>query len=453
MKHTLKVGVSGVRGIVGESLTPAIACAFAQAFGDFVGQGRILVGRDTRPTGPMLELAVVAGLKSVGCEPVLAGVTATPTLLHLAVSTGARGAICITASHNNVPWNALKFIDRKGMFLEEMAAQQLFDVYHQQSFPLVEEHRLLRTGHIEEPFAVHEKAILDYVDVVSIRKQRFKVAVDACNGVGAVFSESFLSEKLNCEVFVVHGTPNGVFEREPEPIPENLAALGAAVREHGCDIGFAQDPDGDRLAIVNEHGDAIGEDLTLALGIDQILRHHGKGPVAVNLSSSKVVDDVVARHGCLLEKTKIGEINVASRMLEINAVAGGEPNGGLIIPAIHPCRDSFGSMAVILELLAHREKTVSELRAEIPSYHIIKTKVPIRGEKAPVILRELRQRYAGEKLLLIDGVYVDFGESWFHVRPSNTEPVMRILCESPSREEAEERVEALKEIILPLNGE
>ena len=447
MKHALKVGVSGVRGIVGDSLTPGIACAFSQAFGDFVGQGDVIVGRDTRPTGPMLELAVTAGLRSVGCKPVLAGVVPTPTLLHLALSEGARGAICITASHNNVPWNALKFINREGLFLDEMAAQELFDIYHQHNFPLVEEQRLGTMGRIIEPFAGHQKAILDYVDTEAIRKRKFKVAVDACNGVGALFSEALLAEQLGCEVVVIHGAPTGVFEREPEPTPESLTVLAAAVKAHGCDIGFAQDPDGDRLAIVNEKGEAIGEDLTLAMGIDQVLRHHEKGPIAINLSSSKVVADVVNKHGCLLENTKIGEINVSSRMIEIGAVAGGEPNGGLIIPSIHPCRDSFGAMAVILELLAMSGKSVSELRSEIPSYHIIKTKLPIRGDKAPAILREVRRKYADEEQLHIDGVYVDFGESWLHVRPSNTESVMRVICESPSHDESAARVDEVKELI------
>jgi phosphomannomutase len=452
MKHSLKVGVSGVRGIVGESLTPGITMAFAQAFGRFVGQGSVLVGRDTRPTGPMLEYAVISGLKSVGCEPVLTGVVPTPTLLHLAVSERARGAICITASHNNVPWNALKFIDRNGMFLDETAAQQLFDVYHQQSFPLVKEPRLRMASRIIDPFAGHQQAILDYVDVHAIRKRQFKVAVDACNGVGAVFSKAFLEEQFGCEVVMVHDTPNGIFEREPEPLPENLVALCKAVVEHKCDIGFAQDPDGDRLAIVNERGVAIGEDLTLALGIDQVLSHHGKGPVAVNLSSSRVIDDVVRAHGCSMEKTKIGEINVSSRMLDIGAVAGGEPNGGLIIPAIHPCRDSFGSMAVILELLAMNDQTISEYRARYPSYHIIKTKMPIRGDKAPEILRFLRRKYEDKKPLLIDGVYVELGDCWIHVRPSNTEAVMRILCEAPTESEAAERVEEVRKIVEDLSG-
>ncbi|MFT7511604.1 MAG: phosphomannomutase [Candidatus Omnitrophota bacterium] len=446
VKATLKVGVSGVRGIVGDSLTPQIAASFAQAFGVLIGSGPVVVGRDTRPTGKMLEHAVTAGLKSVGCEPVIAGVVSTPTLLHLTKDLDVRGGICITASHNAVPWNALKFVDRDGMFLNEGAAQELFDVYHQEHFPLVEESRLRAIRYVEDPFWKHEEAILDYVDVDAIRAAKFKVALDACNGAGAVYAPAFL-EKLGCEVHVVHGAPTGVFEREPEPTPESLGALSACVKENGCDIGFAQDPDADRLALVNELGEPMGEDLTLALGIEQVLRHHGTGPIAVNLSSSKAIDFVARRHDCPVTRTRIGEINVSSAMVELGAVAGGEPNGGLIIPAIHPCRDSFAAMAILLELMALSRQSIQTLREEIPIYHIIKEKLPIRGDQAPGILRKLRRHFEGEKLNLIDGVFADLGDKWFHVRPSNTESVIRVLAEAPSAEEAKALVDMLKALI------
>ena len=446
VKATLKVGISGVRGIVGESLTPQIAARFSQAFGVLIGCGPVVVGRDTRPTGKMLEHAVTAGLKSVGCEPVMAGIVSTPTLLNLSKSLDVRGGICITASHNAVPWNALKFVDRHGMFLDEGAAQELFDVYHQENFPLVEESQLHAIRHLSDPFRGHEAAILQYVDVEAIRAAKFKVALDACNGAGALYAPAFL-EKLGCEVAVVHGEPTGVFEREPEPTPSSLGALCAWVKEHNCDIGFAQDPDADRLALVNEHGAPMGEDLTLALGIEQVLRHHEKGPIAVNLSSSKAIDFVAGRHNCPVTRTRIGEINVSTAMLEIHAVAGGEPNGGLIIPAIHPCRDSFAAMAVLLELMALSGQGIQSLRAEIPEYHIIKDKMSIRGDQAPGILRKLRRHFSGEKLNVIDGVFADLGDSWFHVRPSNTESVIRVLAEAPTAEEAQARVDMLKDLI------
>jgi len=437
LKEALKVGVSGVRGVVGDSLTPQVAVTFAQAFGTFVGRGPVIVGRDTRPTGMMIENAVVAGLESVGCKPVLAGIVPTPSLLVITSARAARGCIAITASHNPAPWNALKFVDRRGMFLDEVRAEELFDIYHQGDFPLVAEDEIPRVEVEKAAFEEHVRRIAAYVDMESIRRAHFRVAVDCCNGVGALWSRRFLEESLGCRVVAVFERPNGDFEREPEPLPQNLNALREAVRKHGCDIGFAQDPDGDRLAIVDEQGEPIGEDLTLAFAVEEVLDRHEKGPVVVNLSTSRSVEDVARSRGCEIERTKIGEINVTSRMLERRAVVGGESNGGVIVPAIHPCRDSFAGMALVLELMAATGRTVSEIRAAIPRYTLIKDKIPIRTERAPLILRHLRKVYAGQRMNLIDGVYVELGRSWIHVRRSNTEPVMRLTIEAPDRREAQ----------------
>lgn len=436
MKEALKVGVSGVRGVVGDSFTPQVAASFAQAFGTFVGRGAVVVGRDTRPSGAMIERAVIAGLQSVGCKPVLAGIVPTPTILMLTRQLGARGGIAITASHNPSPWNALKFIERGGLFLSETRAQELFDVYHQQDFPLVQESDIPAVAIESDPMEGHFQLVLDYVDAELIRKKHFKVAVDCCNGVGALHTVPFLQELLGCKVIPVLDKPSGIFEREPEPLPENLRLLCDAVVREKCEVGFAQDPDGDRLAIVNEKGEPIGEDLTLAFAVQQVLSHHAKGPVAINLSTSKCVEFVARQYGSEVVRTKIGEINVSETMLRIGAAVGGESNGGVIIPAVHPCRDSYVGMAVILELLAMTGKTVSELRAAIPKYFIVKEKIRIRGEQAPVILRALRHEYTSEKVSLLDGVYIDFGESWVHARRSNTEPVIRITAEASSQDEA-----------------
>ena len=436
MKEGLKVGVSGVRGVVGDSFTPQLAASFAQAFGTFVGPGPIVIGRDTRVTGDMIEQAVQAGLQSVGCRPVLAGIVPTPTVLVLTQELGARGGIAITASHNPSQWNALKFVDRRGLFLSETQAEELLDVYHQQLFPSVAEMDIPEATRVPSPVESHWRRIESCVDVNAIRKRRFRVAVDCCNGVGAVHTPDFLRELLGCEVFPVLDRPTGRFEREPEPTPEHLGLLCEAVRTNHCDIGFAQDPDGDRLAIVNEQGEPIGEDLTLALAVEQVLSSHGKGPVAVNLSTSKSVEYVARRHGCEVTRTKIGEINVSETMLKIGAVVGGEGNGGVIVPAMHPCRDSYIGMALILELLAATGRSVGELRSDIPKYCMAKDKMRIRGEHAPEILRGLRRIYEGEKLNLFDGVHVDFGEQWVHARRSNTEPVIRITAEASTAEAA-----------------
>lgn len=435
MKDFLKVGVSGVRGVVGESFTPQIAASFARAFASFVGHGSVLVGRDTRPSGYAIECAVVAGLQSAGATPIVGGVIPTPSACLMVPELGARGGIVITASHNPSQWNALKFIGPEGRFLTKHRADELYDIYHQGDFPLVAESDIHETAHLQNPMEVHVDRIFGYVDVDVIQKRKFRVALDCCNGVGAVYTRKFL-ELLGCEVVSCFDTPTGAFEREPEPIPQNLAALCSLTTRTGADIGFAQDPDGDRLAIVDEAGQPIGEDLTLAFVVRQVLDRHARGPVAINLSTSMSVQKVAEERGSRVTRTKIGEINVVEGMLEIGAVAGGEGNGGAIVPAIHPCRDSFGAMALTLELLAMEGKKVSELRDEIPRYHVIKDKVRVQPGAGTFILRKLRKKYEHMKMNLLDGVYVEVKDGWLHVRASNTEPVLRVSAEAPTFEEA-----------------
>jgi len=441
IKEALKVGVSGVRGVVGVSFTPQLAATFAQAFGTFVGPGPVLIARDTRPTGAMIEHAVVAGLQSVGCAPVLTGICPTPTLLMMVPGTGARGGIAITASHNPADWNALKFIGPDGLFLSESRAQELFDVYHQQDFPLVPENEIRRIRTDPYPTEEHFKRILKFVDVRSIRRRRLKVAIDCCNGVGALYSPFLLGTLLGCEVYPVFDTPSGQFEREPEPLPQHLGRLSRTVLEHRCDIGFAQDPDGDRLAIVDDQGQPIGEDLTLALAVWQVLEAHGRGPVCVNVPTSKAVDLIAAKYQCPVVRTRIGEINVAEAMLKHGAVVGGENIGGVMISRIHPCRDSFAGMAVILEMLASRSERVSDLVGSLPRFVIARGKVPIRAEQAPPILRHIRHAHDPARINLLDGLFIDLDHGWVHVRRSNTESVMRVTAEAEGAEQAAALVE------------
>jgi phosphomannomutase len=437
MREFLKVGISGVRGVVGQSFTPQLATAFAKAFGMYAGRGNVLVGRDTRPSGHMFELAVTAGLQSVGCRPVLAGIVPTPTLLHLARDKRARGGIMITASHNAAPWNALKFVDGRGMFLSPDHAEELYDIYHQGAFAMVPEPELPDVIHIQDPCRDHVARVLEYVDVEAIRSRSFKVAVDCCNGVGALHTRRFL-EQLGCEVHTCLDTATGVFEREPEPRPENLDVLSRLVGEAHCDVGFAQDPDGDRLAILDEAGTPLGEDATVALTADQVLSAHQQGPLAVSLSTSRLVDAVARKHGVEITKTRIGEIHVAEAMLAVGAVAGGEGNGGAIVPAIHPCRDSYAGMALILELMARSGQAVSTLRAQLPESYMLKDKLRIRAGDGPEILRAIRRKYEGCDLILLDGVYVQFEDGWLHARLSNTEPVLRLCTEAATAARARE---------------
>jgi len=438
MKEFLKVGISGVRGVVGESLTPSIAASFARAFASFVGRGTVVVGRDTRPSGYALQCAIAAGLESSGCKPVLAGIVPTPTLCMLARELGSRGAIAITASHNTSEWNAMKFIGPDGVFLPPNRADELYDIYHQGDFELVTEDDMTPAVILDSPMERHVRKILDYVDVDLIRKRGFSVAVDCCNGVGALSTRKFLEEKLGCKVVACFDAPTGAFERGPEPIPENLGVLCDVVRKFKVDVGFAQDPDGDRLAIVDELGNPIGEDLTVALAVWQVLDRHRKGPVAIHMTTSRAVQRVAEDRGSEVIRTRIGEINVVQAMLENSAVVGGEGNGGVIVPAIHPCRDSYTAMALTLELMASENKTVSELRGLLPKYFMVKDKIRAQGDKIPQTLRALRRRYQDRKINLLDGVYVEMEDAWFHVRASNTEPVIRLSAEATAQTRAVE---------------
>ena len=446
MRDTPKVGISGVRGIAGTSFTPQLATSFAQAFGTFVGPGSVLVGRDTRRSGPMIENAVITGLQSTGCKPLLAGIVPTPTLLLMTPRLGARGAIAITASHNPEQWNALKFVDENGTFLSPTRASELYDVYHQREFRMVPEHDLSEPQVPHDCLEPHFQEILKYVDAEAICEASIKIAVDCCNGVGAIHTPRFL-EQLNCDFVACGMSVTGQFDREPEPLPQNLGALRELVTSHGADIGFAQDPDGDRLAIVDEKGTPIGEDLTVALAVRQVLDAHEKGPVVVHLSTSRCVRAVAETYGCHVHLSKIGEINVTERMLETGAVVGGESNGGVIIPAIHPCRDSYTAMAVVLELLAKTGKRVSELRAEIPTYVLVRDKISIQSEDAVNALRGVRHHYKDCDLNVIDGVHVDFGDRWFHTRISNTEPVVRITAEAPDEDGAARLIKEVRAVI------
>ena len=273
------------------------------------------------------------------------------------------------------------------------------------------------------------------------------LGVDCCNGVGAVHTKHFLEDHLGCEVVAIFDNTDGVFEREPEPTPASLDRLSQTVIKEGCDLGFAQDPDGDRLALVDERGKAISEELTLAIAVEQVLTQHRKTPVVINLSTSKSVERVAERNGCQVTRTKIGEINVTEAILEQGAAIGGEGNGGVIIPEIHPCRDSYAGMAVVLEHLIDSGKTLAECCENIPSYHMIKDKKNLPGDQIDAVLGKLAQHYDKHHPNRLDGVYIDFGDSAIHVRSSNTEPVLRVNAEAPTREEAQKLCRELHGII------
>lgn len=441
-RRNLKVGVSGVRGVVGETLSPMLASDFAASFGAFSGRGSIIVGRDTRPSGEMLENAVVSGLLASGSMVLLAGIVPTPTLQIAVRKYEAAGAIAVTASHNPSEWNALKFIDSSGYFLTGSGMNALLDIYNQPQNDSVPESAFRKIGSISDAFETHMNLILDRVDVKLIRKAGFKVAVDCCNGVGALFSEYFL-RKLGCaEVFPIFNEPSGCFERKPEPTAANLTALCEAVKSNGCDIGFAQDPDGDRISTVDETGTPLGEQYSTLIPAEHILSRT-PGPVVANIQTTRALGDIAARFKSPIFYSKVGEINVAAEMLRRKAVYGAEGgSGGVMWNAIHPCRDSFSAMALTLEALALRKMKVSEIIGTYPLYYSAVRKLETDAQSAHAALQMMAQKYASEKPILLDGIRLDLGDSWVLARQSNTEAVIRIHAESTrSRNAAQETAE------------
>ena len=426
----LKISISGVRGIVGETLTPRLISSFSAAFGQYVGQGPVIISRDTRPSGIMVEQAVIAGLLSVGCQPILAGIIPTPTLQIAVDELNASGGIAITASHNPLPWNALKFVNDKGMFLNSTEASEVLDIYNQENTHHVVEESLKSIKHLDNAFDFHLKRVLKKIDLAAIKKRKLRVAVDCGSGAGAPYTKDFL-EKLGCKVFAINTNFDGNFNRKLEPTPDALNELSRLVKKEKCDVGFAQDPDADRLVIIDEKGLALNENYSLALAAYQALKTE-KCTVTASLATSKVLSAVCNLKKASLKLTKIGEINISTEMLRNKSVIGGEANGGVIWPEVHPCRDSFSGMALITELLC-KGKSISTLVDSLPKYHFGSVKISSSSEKAHYAVRKLKAQFADEKPILDDGIRIDWEDKWVIIRPSNTEPLLRIQAEADSK--------------------
>lgn len=423
-----------MRGVVGESLTPKLLTRFAQAFGTYTGSGTIVIGRDPRTSGEMVKHAVVAGLLSTGSRVIDIGVCPVPTVQLQVRQRRAQGGIAITASHNPAEWNALKFIGSNGLFLDSGQARELLDIYHQGEYTKVGGAELRTVEEVEGATDLHIKAILDALGPLPQREKKLRVVLDSCNGAGSLVGPKLI-EALGAEVIPINVTPDGSFPRPAEPIPENLGDLCRAVKEHNADVGFAQDMDADRLAIVSDRGEPIGEDYTLVLAVLHVLgREHG--PVVTNLSTTSAVDDIAQRFGCRVFLSKIGEVNVTTEMQRHNAVIGGEGNGGVIFPRINFARDSLVAIALVLHLLADSGKSVTELLDDIPRYTIVKEKMTCPSDRIPAVLRMVRQEFAQFPIDTRDGVKVNFPDAWLLVRGSNTEPIIRVVAEAKSEERA-----------------
>ena len=446
-EHLLKIGVSGIRGVVGPFLTPQLTRAFAQAFGTYVGPRRVVVGRDTRASGPMLQHAVHCGLLAAGCEVTDVGVLPTPTIQFYTARCGARGGLAITASHNPPEYNALKMFNAAGPFFNHYERSELLDIYHQSAFREATNAEMRGvTRDADAPVRLHIEQVLAQVNAERIRARRFQVALDAVNGAGAVMTPHFLQHALGCELQAISIDPGKPFPRVAEPGPETLGDLARLVREQGCDIGFGQDPDGDRLAVVDETGRVLDNDDVLAVAIDAVLARQ-RGAVVVNLTTSSAIDDIAAAHGCRVYRTPVGEANVVETMLATGAVIGGEgSNGGIIYPAVQSCRDSYAGMALWLDRLAATGASVSALVEGLPRYHRRSATVGFEHGRLGPLMQKLAGRWPEAQLDRRDGLKVGFADGWIHARASNTEPLLRIAVEAKTEARAAELFTAAEQV-------
>lgn len=436
---TLMIGISGVRGVIGSSLTPELVTRFSMAFGTYMKGGTVVVGRDTRNSGAMVKHSVFAGLMASGCSVIDVGVATTPSCSMSIVQWKADGGIVVSGSHNPAEWNALKFFKNTGICLNESEAAELLNMYYQGNFRGVT-HDLLKPERIDtEAGERHLNRVLAVTNGEVIHKRRPRVVLDSCNGAGSLITPKLL-EALGCEVVKIHCNPGEPFPHNPEPIFVHLGDLCSKVVEVNADVGFAQDADADRMAVVDENGHFIGEEYSLALTTAAVLPRR-PGKVVANLSTSRMAEDIARRYKCEVVRTKVGEVNVAERMMAEDAVIGGEGNGGVIDPRVHHGRDSLSGIALILEHMAKTGKKISELVGEIPRYHMKKTKIQCTRDVALELVHQTCTEYADDKINTEDGVRIDWDDAWVHVRPSATEPAIRVIAEAATEERVDELCE------------
>ena len=451
--------ISGIRGTIGgpagDGLTPLDIVKFTAAYAKFIASTTaktnktIVVGRDARLSGGMVRDLVVGTLTGMGFDVVDIGLASTPTTELAVTGENACGGLILTASHNPIQWNALKLLNEKGEFLNAEEGAQVLRMAAEEDFTFAGVHEL---GHVYSNTTyvrrhIEQVLALPIVDADAIAKANFTVAVDAVNSVGGIIVPELLKALGAKNILTMNCDATGHFAHTPEPIPENLTAIADMVRETKADVGFVVDPDVDRLAIISDGGQFFGEEYTLVAVADYILSHT-PGNTVSNLSSSRALRDVTLARGGQYNAAAVGEVNVTTKMKETDAVIGGEGNGGVIYPALHYGRDAMVGIAIFLTLLAKSGKTVSELRATYPPYEIYKTKIQLTPEiDVDAVLAAMKNKFADEKITDIDGVKIDFSDSWVHLRKSNTEPIIRIYSEAHTMEEAEKLANSIKTIM------
>lgn len=460
---TLIKSISGIRGTIGgragDALTPMDIAKYTAAYATFIDRTTtrpyrsIVVGHDARISGPMVIDIVIGTLMGMGFDVINIGPASTPTTEMAVAFEEACGGLILTASHNPKNWNALKLLNERGEFLTNEEGQEVLRIAQERDYEFADVdhlgHHLKNTTynrrHIQKVLA------LPLVDVDAIRKANFTVAVDAVNSVGGVVIPQLLRSLGVANIIPINCDPTGNFAHNPEPVPENLTEISTLMKKQKCDVGFVVDPDVDRLAIVMENGEMFVEEYTLVAIADYVLSHT-PGPAVSNLSSSRALSDIAAKHRCPYVASAVGEVNVTSLMRHIRAVIGGEGNGGVIYPELHYGRDALVGVALFLTLLAKSGKTVSELKETYPKYAIAKSKVQLSENiNIDAIFEAVKTKYASEKITDIDGVKIDFPHSWVHLRKSNTEPIIRIYSEAPTMKEAKDLSKTVKDLILEMS--
>jgi phosphomannomutase len=428
------VSVSGIRGIIGQGLTPELACRFAAALGAHLGGGRVVLSRDGRPSGAMLRQAVLAGLLGAGCEVQDIGVAPTPTCGFAVRRLQAVGGIQITASHNPAEWNGLKLFDSRGAVLTAAEGRKVKDLFESGSFRRAAWTELGSLTERPQADDWHRDRVLELVDVVRIRSRQLRTLLDANGGAGGPLGKALL-ESFQCQPVCNGCQADGYFQHPPEPIAENLRDICPTVPRSGAAIGFVLDPDADRLALIDETGRYIGEEMTLALAVLFRLGQE-RGPVVINMSTSRVVEDIAKQFGCVCHRSAVGEANVVEQMQAIGAVIGGEGNGGVIDPRVGWVRDPFIGMGLVLNLMVESGRKLSELLEGLPTYHIVKDKYTTDPVRLPELFATLEKRWPETTANRLDGLRLDWPDRWLHVRPSNTEPIVRVIAEAPQRADA-----------------
>ena len=445
----LMISVSGIRGIFGSHLTPQNLVSFTSAYGTWLKGGTVVVGRDSRVTGQICEDIVCATLQSVGCDVIKIGIAPTPTVAMSVLEHNASGGIILTASHNPAQWNALKLLNSKSEFLDSKQGSDVLKIAESDQFDYKPYDQIGSITVDDNAIKNHIEKVLElpYIDTELIKKRKFSVIVDAVNGAGSHALPELL-EELGCTVERMHCTPNGIFPHNPEPLPAHLTEICDYIKKNPVDLGIVTDPDGDRLAIVDENGELFGEEYTQVAAFDLMLSKK-PGDTATNLSSSRAADDISKKYGKVCHRAAVGEINVVKVMQEKGAVISGEGNGGVINPDLHPGRDALVGTAMILQLLAEREVSASDYRATLPHYEMSKQKIELDklGLDADDVLKKVTEHYADQKPNTTDGVKIDFDEGWVHFRKSNTEPIVRVYSESSTAKKAEQLAERVLQVI------